>query len=130
MRHLVIQKGKSVRTNYILGWVAALSAYICIIPLLIMDLFILQFQFFYFGILGIPKIKRNPFIAIDRHLLKKLGFFQKFNCVYCGYANGMVAFAKAVVNQMEIYSCAIKHLKSPLGHRHHEKFYDRSKFDN
>lgn len=65
---------------------------------------------------------------LDRYELSKLSFMQKLNCVYCGYANGIIAYGKAIVNQTEIYSCAIKHTRTPKGHEHHKGFYDWREF--
>jgi hypothetical protein len=127
---LIFQRGKSIRKpNFILYIISGLSCYITIVPLILTDFFTMQFQFFYFGIYGIPKVKRKPYFVIDRHLLRQLKWRDKFNCVFCGYANGVVAWSKAVVNQMEIYSCAIKHLKTPPGQKHHTQFYPRKKFE-
>ena len=105
------------------------SSYVCIIPLVVLDVFLWQFQHIYFRFHNIPQITRKEYVIIDRYELKGLYFWQKVNCVYCGYANGIVAFAKAIVNQMEIYSCAIKHVRTPEGQEHHTNFYDRSKFE-
>jgi len=129
MAYLIPQKGKKLNKNNILmQLISGVSSYICIVPLVLVDLFIIQFQFIYFGLNDIPKLQRKEFFSIDRHLLKRLNFLQKVNCLYCEYANGVVAYAKAVTNQMEIYSCAIKHLRQPAGHEHQKKFYDRKRF--
>jgi hypothetical protein len=128
--YIIPAEGKSLANrSFLFCILAAISCYICIFAFIVMDIFVTQFQFFYFGIFKIPKIKRSDYIVIDRHLLKKLNFFQKLNCVYCGYANGLVGYCKAVVNQMELYSCAIKHLRQPQSQEHHKEFYPRSKFE-
>jgi hypothetical protein len=128
--YLILAAGKELKKrSFVMNFVAAISCYVCILGFIIMDILVTQFQIIYFGTYRIPKIKRKEYIIIDRHLLKKLNFFQKINCVYCGYANGMVGYVKAVVNQMELYSCAIKHIKQPLGQEHHAKFYSRKRFE-
>ena len=66
---------------------------------------------------------------MERWDLKKLSFLQKINCVYCEYANGILAFAKAVGNQTEIYSCAIKHRHALKGHEYEKKFYPEKLFN-
>ena len=93
-----------------------------------MDIFLWQFQNIYFRIYDIPILKRSQYIILDRYKLGKLSFWQRLNCLYCEYANGLVAFAKAVVNQMELYSCAIKHTHIPPGQEHQKVFFDRDKF--
>ncbi|RJQ16755.1 hypothetical protein C4573_01680 [Candidatus Woesearchaeota archaeon] len=126
---IIPQKGKRLRNgNIFTVIISTFSAYICLFPLMLADIFARQFQFVYFGLHDIPKIKRSDYFAMDRQLLSKLTFFQKMNCMYCEYANGVVAYIKAVVNQMEIYSCAIKHVHQPEGHEHQHDFYDRKKF--
>ena len=108
---IIPQKGKFLRKRYaIFSPIAAISAYICILPLILTDIFVTQFQWIYFGLHDIPRIKRRDYFAYDRYLLSKLNPVQKLNCYYCEYANGVIAYTKAVVNQMEIYSCAIKHI--------------------
>ncbi len=94
-----------------------------------MDFFLWQFQNIYFRTYDIPILDRKKYIIMDRYNLKKLTFPQKINCLYCEYANGIVWYAKAVVNQMELYSCAIKHSVQPLGQEHQKDFFERKDFD-
>ena len=127
---LIVQKGKSLRRKiWILSPLAVISSYICLIPLVLTDLFLAQFQWIYFGLHEIPKVKRKDYFAYDRHLLSKLNPVQKVHCIYCEYANGVVAYAKAVANQMEIYSCAIKHIHTPAGHVHQKNFNERQVYE-
>lgn len=108
---------------------ALISVYVCIFPLVFIDIFMWQFQNIYFRICDIPLLERRKYVILDRYKLGKLTFWQKFNCLYCEYANGVVAYTKAVVNQMELYSCAIKHAHHPLGQEHQEHFFEREKFE-
>ena len=126
---IVPQKGKSLKKRYaIFSPIAALSSYICILPLVLTDLFVTQFQWIYFGLHEIPKVRRRDYFVYDRHLLSKLNPIQKAHCIYCEYANGVVAYSKAVANQMEIYSCAIKHIRTPTGHEHQAGFNERRNY--
>ncbi len=130
VKHVIPGQGlKFDCSNRILDIVAAISSYICIVPLVLMDIFLYQFQNIYFRIFEIPFIERKQYIVLDRYKLARLTFWQKFNCLYCEYANGLVAYAKAVVNQMELYSCAIKHVHQPLGQEHHRDFFERKDFE-
>jgi len=95
----------------------------------LIDIFIWLFQNIYFRVFEIPLIHRKKYVVLDRYKLWKLTFWQRFNCFYCEYANGVVAFAKAVVNQMELYSCAIKHDHHPLGQDHQKNFFERKDFE-
>lgn len=115
--------------NFFLSCFSAISCYLCIFPLVMVDVFIWQFQNIYFWGMEIPLIKRKNFVIMDRYMLGKLTIWQRINCFYCEYANGIVAYAKAVVNQTELYSCAIKHVHHPLGQNHQKAFFERSKFE-
>lgn len=115
--------------NFIYDFIAAISCYSCIFPIVAIDIFIWQFQNIYFRTFDIPLIQRKKYVIVDRYTLGKLTFFQKFNCAYCEYSNGVIAYAKAVLNQMELYSCAIKHAHHPLGQEHQKEFYEREKFE-
>jgi hypothetical protein len=129
-RFLIVGRGRDIHhTGFWMSIIAAISSYICIFALILVDIMLFQFQNIYFQLLEIPKIERKKYVIIDRFKLKRLNFFQKLNCVYCEYANGVVAYAKAVVNQMELYSCAIKHATPPLGQEHHKEFFEREKFE-
>ena len=94
-----------------------------------MDIIIWQFQNIYFRTKEIPYVDRKKYVIIDRYKLWKLNFWQKINCLYCEYANGIVGYSKAVVNQMELYSCAIKHQIVPLGQEHQGTFFERKDFE-
>ncbi|MEO8582099.1 MAG: hypothetical protein ABI425_06030 [Patescibacteria group bacterium] len=108
---------------------AFFAIYFMIIPLVFLDICTTLYQLIYFSALGIPKISKRQFIVMERWDLNKLNFWQKINCVYCEYANGLLAWAKAVGNQTEIYSCAIRHQHALKGHEHEKKFYDPKKFE-
>ena len=40
---------------------------------------------------------------------------EKFNCAYCSYANGAIAFVREVASRTEVYWCPIKHARRVLG---------------
>jgi len=124
--------GKNIRligAGFVMEVVGAISTYLCIIPLVLTDIFLWQFQNIYFRIKEIPLIDRKKYVILDRYMLGKLTFWQRLNCLYCEYANGVVGFSKAVVNQMELYSCAIKHAAHPLGQEHQRDFLERKDFE-
>jgi len=128
--HVVVQDDLVYYSNsFVLSLIAALYTSFGIIPMAIIDVYTVIFQYVYFGIHKIPKLYRSDYFAVDRHKLKNLNFTQKLSCIYCGYANGVAAFAKAVVERMEQYSCAIKHLSEPKGQNHQSKFYERKEFE-
>jgi len=108
--------------------VAGVITYSAFPIFVVMDLYGTFFQLTFFNLLKIPSIKRSEYIRLDRYKLEKLTVFQKFNCLYCGYANGIVAYFKAVVNQMETYSCAIKHKRNSKAALHQKDFYEYEEF--
>lgn len=62
---------------------------------------------------------------IDRHHLAYLNSIEKLNCVYCGYANGLLAYAREIVARTEQYWCPIKHAHKLLGtHDRYARFVD------
>jgi len=64
-----------------------------------------------FRIFRLPIIDRSKYIKIDRHKLNYLSFPDKMRCMYCGYANGVLAYAVRITGDTEEYWCAIKHEK-------------------
>jgi len=96
-----------------------------VIPIALLDLAITIFQHICFRIYKIPRVKRAQYIVVDRHHLAYLNVIEKFNCLYCGYGNGVIAYAQEVVARTEQYWCPIKHSKHHLWqHRHADKFFD------
>ncbi len=121
--------GKDIQLKPLLLPLATLVIYFMIVPIFILDLSISLFQTIYFTTFGIPKMKKHDYIVMERWDLTKLNFLQKINCVYCKYANGILAFAKAVGNQTEIYSCAIKHRHALKGHEYEKGYYQEKRFE-
>jgi len=97
----------------------------CIIPALFMDLVISIYQFICFKVYGIPLVKRNDHIMIDRQSLNYLNPIEKLNCVYCGYFNGLMSFIQEIAARTEQYWCPIKHARK-LGaiHSRYHKFME------
>ncbi len=88
---------------------AGLATLAMAVPLLLLDLFLGLYQFIAFNLYGIDKVRRSDFVIVDRHHLAYLNWIEKFNCLYCGYANGLLAYAKVVAGRTEQYWCPIKH---------------------
>ena len=90
--------------------------YACIIPFLLLDLFVTVYQAFSFPIYGIPKASRADYIIFDRNKLCYLNSLEKLNCEYCAYANGLMAYVVEVAARTEQHWCPIKHahrIRSP-----------------
>lgn len=81
-----------------------------------------------FRIFGIPRVPFSDYLLLDRAQLRKLNLVQRVGCVYCEYANALIAWTKANINILEAYSCAIKHSAHRKGQEHQDTFYPYGKF--
>ncbi len=106
-----------------------------LIPLVILDLFIEIYHRICFPLCGIPLVKRSNYIRIDRYKLPYLNWFEKINCVYCGYANGLLHYTTVIAGETEKYWCGIMHDKyknfvPPKHHKDFLKYGDEKSFKN
>lgn len=83
--------------------------YSMIIPLVFFDLSVSIYQAVCFRLYGIPRVKRSEHMVIDRHYLQNLNLLDKFNCMFCGYGNGVISYAREIISKTEQYWCPIKH---------------------
>ncbi len=105
--------------------VSAPVIYLMIVPLVILDVFVSFYQFVCFPLYRIEKVKRTHFIVIDRQQLAYLNIIEKFNCMYCGYANGLIGYVREIIARTEQYWCPIKHARKILDpHRRYARFAD------
>ena len=79
-----------------------------------------------FPLYGIPRVKRSKYIKLDRQKLSYLKPLEKVNCVYCGYVNGLFAYAVQIAGETEKYWCGIKHEQNQnfLPPAHHNDFLE------
>jgi hypothetical protein len=92
--------------------------YAMIIPLALLDLSISLYQHICFRIYRIPRVKRKDYLVIDHQHLAYLNPIEKLNCMYCGYANGLMAYSREITARTEQFWCPIKHARRTLD-RHH-----------
>jgi len=83
--------------------------WMCAIPIALADLVGTVYQAICFPIYGIPKVKRYDYLAFDRHYLSYLNFFEKVNCEYCAYVNGILGYFTEIAARTEQHWCPIKH---------------------
>ncbi len=128
---LELQKKRRISSlRYILGaplltLLTAPLIYAMIIPLAFLDMTITVYQHVCFSVYKVPRVTRRDYIVIDRHRLPYLNIVQKLNCVYCGYGNGVIAYAREVIARTEQYWCPIKHAQRAKGmHDRELKFFD------
>jgi hypothetical protein len=99
--------------------------YSLIVPVALLDLFVMAYQAICFPVYKIPRVRRRDYLIFDRHHLAYLNIIEKINCAYCSYANGAIAFAREVASRTEVYWCPIKHARRVLGpHPHYQGFAD------
>jgi hypothetical protein len=99
--------------------------YSLIVPIVLVDIWVMAYQAICFPIYKIPRVRRRDYLIFDRHHLAYLNIIEKINCAYCSYANGAIAFVREVASRTEVYWCPIKHARRVLGpHPHYQGFAD------
>ena len=116
------RKLKTSLASYIAGSrvLAVLTApfiYGCIIPFALLDLFVSTYQAVCFPVYGIPKARRRDYMAIDRNKLRYLNALEGLNCLYCSYANGLLAYVVEIAGRTEQHWCPIRHARR-IQHAH------------
>jgi hypothetical protein len=87
--------------------------YACAIPFALLDLSVTIYQAFCFPIFRIPKVRRQDYLIFDRGRLAYLNAIEKVGCVYCSYANGLLAYIAEIAARTEQRFCPIQHAHSP-----------------
>jgi hypothetical protein len=96
-----------------------------LMPAMFLDLFISIYQRICFPVYGIPKVRRGDYIVIDRQYLSYLNVIERLNCVYCGYFNGVIGYAREIAGRTEQYWCPIKHARKIKAlHSRYKNFFD------
>lgn len=97
--------------------------WICIIPVLLVDVTVSLYQWVCFPIYGIPKVKRQDYIVFDRRYLQYLNIIEKINCAYCSYFNGLIGYLQEIGARTEQFWCPIKHARRiKTLHSRYQKF--------
>lgn len=124
---------KKLRKNWVrflwdaplLSLAVAPVIYSLFIPLALLDAWLWLYQSICFPVYGIEKADRSKYIMLDRGRLEYLNWIEGFNCDYCGYANGLIAYAREVSSRTEQYFCPIKHARRCSGtHARYGGFLD------
>lgn len=110
--------------------ISAPFIYSVAVPIIILDLFAEIYHRVCFPLYGIKYVHRSKYVVIDRHKLSKLNIWEKLNCVYCGYVNGLLAYLVEIAGRTEKYWCGIKHQdnESKITPEHHKQFENYSKY--
>ncbi len=91
--------------------------YACVVPFALLDLFVIIYQAVCFPIYGIPRVRRRDHLVFDRGRLAYLNAIEKVGCVYCSYANGLLAYVAEIAARTEQHFCPIKHAH-PIAQAH------------
>ena len=108
-RRLKISSWKHLRNTH---WLVILSSpliYACVLPFLLVDASVALYQLVCFPIYGIPKVPRKDYLVFDRGVLAYLNTIEKVGCIYCSYANGLLALITEIASRTEQHFCPIKH---------------------
>jgi len=99
--------------------------WMCIVPIFLCDVIGSLYQAICFPIYGIPKVVRRDYLAFDRHRLSYLNWAEKFNCDYCAYVNGILAYFTEIAARTEQHWCPIKHAGCvKCTHSRYKTFFD------
>jgi hypothetical protein len=83
--------------------------YAVLVPVILLDLVVTVYQAVCFPLYGIPKVKRKEYIRFGRGRLSILNVLDIWNCTYCSYVNGVIAYAQKITGETERMWCPIKH---------------------
>ena len=109
----------------LLSWLVSPVIYAGFVPMLLLDAFLFVYQGVCFPVYHITKVKRSDYLVMDRGDLPYLNILEQFNCFYCGYANGLMAYGREVAARTEQYFCPIKHARRIVAaHDHYPSFYE------
>jgi len=99
--------------------------YSLIVPFVVIDIWVTLYQAICFPLYRVPKVPRAMYVVVDRHQLNYLNLIEKLNCIYCGYAGGVIAYVHEVAARTKQYWCPIKHSRKILDpHRRYARFAD------
>lgn len=126
-RHRTLKTGllTFLRQSPISTVLVAPAVYGLIVPIALLDIAVSLYQAICFTIWRIERVRRADYVIVDRHRLPYLNGIEKLNCLYCGYANGVIAYAREAAGRTEQYWCPIKHaLRVRAPHPRYRGFID------
>lgn len=124
-RRLRLGVGRFLARSSMATILTAPVIYSLIVPLLIVDAWVGIYQAICFRVYRIPRVRRADYIVFDRRHLAYLNWIEALNCVFCGYANGLVAYVREISSRTEQYWCPIKHaLRVSDPHRRYYEFLE------
>ena len=115
----------------LLSWIVAPVIYAGFLPMALLDGFLYLYQVICFRVYRIQRVRRSDYVILDRGDLPYLNVLERFNCFYCGYANGLMAYATEIAARTEQYFCPIKHARRIIAaHDHYPLFFEYGDADS
>jgi hypothetical protein len=114
-----------LRESSVRNLLTAPLIYSIVMPIALLDVWLSLYQAVCFRAYGIERVRRSRYIVLDRQHLAYLNVIEKLNCMYCGYANGVLAYAREIAGRTEQYWCPIRHarrIRAP--HEHYRHFVE------
>lgn len=105
------------------NYITAPIIYGMVAPMLVFDFMMFFYQTTCFPIYGIRKVKRADYISLDHRHLAYLNAIEKFNCLYCSYGNGLMAYSSEILARTEQYFCPIKHAQKIAAHHARYQYF-------
>jgi hypothetical protein len=103
---------KGIRLKF---WFSAPFIYAMIVPTVFLDFCMEVYHRICFPLYGLPYVRRGDFVSvIDRAKLPYLVWYEKLNCAYCGYVNGVLRYTSTIASETEKYWCGIRHAAEAL----------------
>ena len=108
----------------LLGMLTVPVIYSLLLPLLLVDMSLSLFQHTCFRACGVPLVTRRRYMVNDRHKLAYLNSIEKVKCTYCGYANGVMAYAREIISRTGQHWCPIRHARHvPDARKRYPRFF-------
>lgn len=105
--------------------------YSLVLPIALIDAWGSLFQAICFRAYRIPRVRRADYILLDRKPLAYLNAIEALNCLFCAYANGVLAYVREIGSRTEQYWCPIKHaLKIIDPHQRYNAFLEYGDADD
>ncbi len=124
-RRLRMGIGRFIARSPLMFILTAPVIYSMIVPFLLVDGWASLYQAICFRVYQIPQVRRADYIVFDRQHLAYLNWIEALNCLFCGYANGLVAYVREIASRTEQFWCPIKHaLRITDPHQRYYEFLD------
>ena len=120
-----------LRSSLLRNIVSIPFIYSMIVPLVFIDITMTIYQHICFRLYNVARVNRSKYVVIDRHVLSYLNAIEKFNCLYCSYGNGVIAYSREIIARTEQYCCPIKHARKVVGtHSRYNQFLGFGESEN